>query len=112
MVALVLLDVAMVLLGGCYGVARRLLWCLLGGCNGFVGVSIVLLWIYGVARWLLVVARWLLWCCMCCKVIAMMLLGGCYGVARCCYGVCLEVAIVLQGVAMVLLGAFYGVAMC
>ena len=40
----------MVLLGGCYGVARWLLWCcygvamvLLGGCYG--------------------VARWLIWCC-------------------------------------------------
>ena len=35
----------MVLLGGCYGVAR----CLLGGC-------------YGVARWLLGVAMLLPWC--------------------------------------------------
>ena len=31
--------------------------------------------------------------------VAMVLLGGCYGVARCCYGV-----------AMVLLGGCYGVA--
>ena len=63
----------MVLLGGCYGVARWLpggvAMVLLGGC-------------YGVARWLLWccygVARWLLWCCKrYIKGIYSQLLGGC-----------------------------------
>ena len=56
-----LLGVAMVLLGGCNGVAMVVASLLLGGC-------------YGVAMWLL---------------------GGYYGVARCCY----VVALVLQLVA-------------
>ena len=42
--------VAMVLQGSCYGVARWLLWWLLG-----VGM-VLLVGCYGVARWLL-------WCC-------------------------------------------------
>ena len=54
----------------------------------------------------------------------MVLIGGCYGVARCCYGIAMLllrcyygvaryvwVAMVLLGVTMVLLGGCYGVAM-
>ena len=52
---MVLLGVAMVLLGGCYCVARCVL-----------GVAMVL-------------KRWLRWCC---YVVAVVLLGGCYGVDR------------------------------
>ena len=43
---MVLLVVAMVLLGGCYGVARRLLWCLLGVAMALLVVAMVF------ARWL------------------------------------------------------------
>ena len=61
----------MVLLGGCYGVARWLLRCcsvvamvLVGGCllllGGCYGVG---RWLLVVAMWLLGAARWLLWCC-------------------------------------------------
>ena len=65
---MVLRGVAIVLLGGYYGVSRWLQWCcygvamvfsmvLLGGCNGDARCC------YGVARCCYGVTRWLLLCC-------------------------------------------------
>ena len=62
MFAIVLLGVAIVLVGGCYGGVMELL----GGCNCVAGCCYC-------------IDRWLLWCCSV-FVVSMVLLPGCYGV--------------------------------